>query len=432
MCCNCPRFYKYRILLLAVLSLCEALCGSFRVFIMISPAISKNEAFAIENVANLTDHIAIAFLLDWISSIMAFLMGIMVLLFIAMIQCMCCFACVYAIVRTGSKANRKGCCESLGAFKALHRFISFDCNCPCYRARPKLRFRLRAIFLSLCILLRGMAIYLYWSVSKSDRRGQSNFYTCSVSMIFLAGTLLLDLYHYGVWWCYTPSIDTRCHCRSRKHKRYLPYHIVGKENRKDMIGDRECAVRDCRNRHLSHVAIFHSESYHPQPRWSRLKAEDPAATYIGFHVTKASSAVSIVHSEFHRSSQGMLGKGVYFARSTAGARAKAEAGKSGGAFIIAVVKMGKVFEVDKRQIYRTKTSRTFDKTLHDFVFESKWHAKYDTCYMNHDDESKDEFCIKDPESQILKWVVVIEKEYDTKVKEYGLDTEFDSTVCYCV
>ncbi|CAF4669899.1 unnamed protein product, partial [Didymodactylos carnosus] len=41
--------------------------------------------------------------------------------------------------------------------------------------------------------------------------------------------------------------------------------------------------------------------------------------------------------------------------------------------------------------------------------------EYDTVYLNHDEEEKDEFCIKDP-SQILRWVIVIERDEDSKVE----------------
>ncbi|CAF1668465.1 unnamed protein product, partial [Didymodactylos carnosus] len=57
--------------------------------------------------------------------------------------------------------------------------------------------------------------------------------------------------------------------------------------------------------------------------------------------------------------------------------------------------------------------------------------EYDTVYLNHDEEEKDEFCIKDP-SQILRWVIVIERDEDSKVEEYGMDTEFVNTQCGCI
>ncbi|CAF4180133.1 unnamed protein product, partial [Adineta steineri] len=315
MCCSCPYFYKARIVILAFLSLCEAIFIFYRIFISISPVLSSDEPFSFANIANITDPVAIPLSFDLASSIMPTLMGIFILFFLALILFFCRVACIHAICRSGSASERKGCCHSLGSLKALRRFIPFDCNCPCYRARPKLRFRLRTFFFFLCLVLRFAAIYLYWSVSETDSRGLSHFYSCLLSLVFLIGTFLLDLYHYSVWWYYTPQIDTRCHCRSRKHKCYLPYHIVGNTSRKGILGDRECTSTNCRNRHLSHVVVFHSSSFKPQPHWCTLEENDPNATYIGFHTTTPEAAVSIVHSEFIPSSVGMLGKGVYFARS---------------------------------------------------------------------------------------------------------------------
>jgi hypothetical protein len=205
--------------------------------------------------------------------------------------------------------------------------------------------------------------------------------------------------------------------------------MVGDTQRKNMLGDRPCTSDPCRNRHLSHVVVFHGKDYKPQARWSTLKKDDPKATYIGFHTTTPKAAVSIVHSEFRPSSEGMLGEGVYFARSIADTIGKAQ--NSGGACIIAEIRMGKVFEFDKNTIYLTRNPR-HDKALYSFVRSSEWQKDYDTCYMNHEDESKDEFCIKNAKKQIIKWVVVVDERYDKKVAQYGLNTEFDSTQCYCV
>lgn len=47
-------------------------------------------------------------------------------------------------------------------------------------------------------------------------------------------------------------------------------------------------------------------------------------------------------------------------------------------------------------------------------------------------ENKDEFAIKDPAKQIVRWVIVIEEDFDPKVEKYGLLTEFDSTKCGCI
>ena len=266
---------------------------------------------------------------------------------------------------------------------------------------------------------------------ETDKRGQSNFYTCLLSLVFLFGTFLLDVHHYAVWWCYTPSIDTRCHCRSRKHKRYLPYHLAGAQQRKDIRGDRPCTTDPCNNRHLSHITIFHADSYKPQPRWSKLRPRKANETYVGFHTTLPKDAVSIAHSEFKPSTKGMLGKGVYFARSITDTLGKT-AGKR-GACIVAMIRMGRVFELNKINVMSGRSNAHYDHTLQEFVTSSAWHKDYDTCYMNHnEDESKDEFCIKDPKTQVIKWIVLVDKEYDTKVAAYGLDKEFGTTQCYCV
>jgi hypothetical protein len=57
--------------------------------------------------------------------------------------------------------------------------------------------------------------------------------------------------------------------------------------------------------------------------------------------------------------------------------------------------------------------------------------EYDTVYYNHPDDNRDEFCVKSTD-QILKWVMVVNEEYDEKVRNYRLDTEFDDTKCGCI
>ena len=257
------------------------------------------------------------------------------------------------------------------------------------------------------------------------------YHACFLSLPLLISTILLDFYHYTVWWCYTPQIDNLCHFRSSKHERYIPYHLVGEERRTHFLGDSPCRSDPCRNRNLSHVVIFHSRDYKPQPRWSMLDRGDNAGKYIGFHTTVPKSAVLIAHSEFRISDRGMLGKGVYFARSMQDTIGKANT--SGGACIIAEIRMGRVFQVEKQSIYVTANNPYYNRDLHDFVRHSLWHDEYDTCYLNHNfDQSKDEFCIKDPVKQIIRWIVVIHEQYDAKVRHYGLDTEFNSTQCSCI
>ncbi|CAF4556432.1 unnamed protein product, partial [Rotaria sp. Silwood2] len=125
---------------------------------------------------------------------------------------------------------------------------------------------------------------------------------------------------------------------------------------------------------------------------------------------------------------GWLGAGAYFARSIDGTIGKARTG--GGAYIIAEIRMGKVYEVHRNLIHKKHT--LFNRQVYDFVHRSKWQHDYDTCYMIHEHDDRDEFAIKDPERQIVKWVIVVERPFDYKVARYQLDTEFDSTKCGCI
>ena len=256
-----------------------------------------------------------------------------------------------------------------------------------------------------------------------------NFYCCAISLPFLFIMLILDIYHWIIWWHYSPSTDPNWFGRSKKHLRYIPYHLTGENRCPDILGDRPCTSKPCYNPSLSHAAIFHQKNFKPHPRWSEMPNRNRQTTYIGFHTTNPKAATSIVHSQFRSSTKGMLGKGVYFARSIADTTGKAQGGS--GACFIAEIRMGKVFEVDKNSVYNSNRG-SIDRDLQSFILESKWHSKYDTCYLNHPDKSKDEFCVKDPEKQIKKWIVVIDEPHDSKVEEYGLDIEFDSTSCFCV
>jgi hypothetical protein len=48
--------------------------------------------------------------------------------------------------------------------------------------------------------------------------------------------------------------------------------------------------------------------------------------------------------------------------------------------------------------------------------------------MIREHNNRDEVAIKDPASQIIKWISVIEQQHDLKVEKYQLDTVFDSTL----
>ncbi|CAF3533975.1 unnamed protein product [Rotaria socialis] len=222
--------------------------------------------------------------------------------------------------------------------------------------------------------------------------------------------------------------DNRCHCRSRKHKRYLHYRIVEDNQRKYVFGDRPCTNDPCRNRHSSNGEAFHGKNYQPQVRWAAFSTRDPKAICIGFHTTTSEAAVSTVLSEFIASKRGLLGKGVYFARSIADTIGKTQ--HEGGACIIAEIPIRQIFEFDKKTIYQVGKDAHRAMNLRNFVQISAWHEDYDTCYMSYEQENKDEYCIENPVKQTISWVVVIDKLKNLKVVRYDLDTEVDSTKCY--
>jgi len=338
--------------------------------------------------------------------------------------------------------NTTGWLRNTWRNKAFRRIISLDCNCPCYRPRPKLRFFVRFGFLCVTLILKLVAIGLYASNSTPNNRGGDLAGVCGFTIVCLFFTFLLDLYHYCVWWHYTPYDDTTCFCcRSRKHRRYLPYILIANYRTGEHWGDRTCTRNPCPKRTLEHIATFHYSSFKPQPRWPDLpKSErlvDPnnkskrIATYIGFHQTTPQAAVNIVKSEFIPSKRGMLGPGTYFARSLDATNIKV--GKDGGfgAWFIAEIDMGNVYVTEKRFYDKTSGNPYYNAGIHRFVGDGEWHAEYDTCYSIHADDNLDEFCIKNPAKQILRWVIVIEHPFDRKVELYGLDTEFDSTACGC-
>ncbi|CAF5059699.1 unnamed protein product, partial [Rotaria sp. Silwood1] len=170
------------------------------------------------------------------------------------------------------------------------------------------------------------------------------------------------------------------------------------EYRTMLFGDKPCADGYvCTNRNLEHIMIFHLDEHKPQQRYSAVKkSEKPEDTiYVGFHQTSPANASSIAHSDFRPSSEGKLGPGIYFARSKAGTEYKAN---ERGAYIAVEVHMGIVKEVTNANV-------------NDFRKPNS--PPYDTVYLNHDKEDKDEFCVKDA-SQIKKWVIVVGNEYDTR------------------
>jgi hypothetical protein len=252
----------------------------------------------------------------------------------------------------------------------------------------------------------------------------------AASLIFPLVTILFDIYQYRVWWAYEPDVDISSNIAekslSRKHKRFIPY-ILTERFRTNATGNRKCKNGNtCQKTELEHVVMFHASDHEPQPRWS---AEHPV--YIGFHRTTPQAAIEIAKSEFRGSARGMLGPGAYFARSTKATLSKIGKPEQTGAWFVAEIRMGEVFQVEEHSIRSFTKNTHFDHDLQRYVVNGNWHGNYDTCYFNHHVPSRDEFCIKDPAVQILRWVVVIETPHDKKIAAYGLNEELYARACGC-
>jgi hypothetical protein len=127
------------------------------------------------------------------------------------------------------------------------------CNCPCYIARPQLRFVLFTFF----IILRIIAIIVYASDKTVRDFGYQMAVVCTVLVVLI--------------------------------------------------------IPVTQNLSLDHIAIFHASDYIPQRHCE--PGEDKK--YIVFHQTALDKALNIANNGFCISSDGslMLGHGIYFARS---------------------------------------------------------------------------------------------------------------------
>jgi hypothetical protein len=312
--------------------------------------------------------------------------------------------------------------------------MALNCNCPCYIPRPKLRFIVLLTFHAICLILRIVAVIMYkvllneTTTSTDQSIIQTLLIVTAITILFPFLTILLDIYHYRVWWAYEPDIGTKPEIArkpySRKHKRFIPYSLLGRF-RTDTIGNRQCQNgNNCHRIDLEHVVIFHSSSHEPQQRWS---SRHPI--YIGFHRTTPEVAMLIAKSDFNGSLKGMLGPGAYFARSTDATLSKIGKPDQTGAWFVAEISMGNVYPVEEHSIRSYAGNTMYDNDLRQSVTKGEWSNNHDTCYFKHSIDSKDEFCIKDPKKQILRWVVVIETPYDKNIDAYGLDKELGSGSC---
>lgn len=436
MCFETPWLYKNLLFFQGSIGFCEFVLMLVRIGYFFSPGNRSNLLIA-------------GFIIDWIASLGPTLVGLfvtIVLLVLVFRLCVIALNCYLEANGRTRAVEASGLLTRIVGNKAIRRFIILDCNCPCYQPRPKRRFQVRLGYLILCFILRIIAIALYASARFTDQSGEALAILVTISLAFIFITLCLDFYRYIIWWHYTPTGDHFCRSRSEKHERFIPYHLIGNRREPSSLGNKPCSADPCLKTELDHIVIFHSNEFQPQRRWSEVgdsqplfidtskwpfaicKKKEPQPHYIGFHTTTPEATILIAHGNFRNSVSGWLGAGVYFARSVDGTLGKHRS--AGGAWIIVEVRMGKVYEVSRNKI--DPKHPMYDPNVYEYVTKSKWKQDYDTCYMLHDDERRDEFAIKDPHKQIVKWVMVIDEQFDRKVKLYGLDEEFQSTRCYCI
>jgi hypothetical protein len=281
-----------------------------------------------------------AFAIDWIASIIPTFMGIYVALFMLVACCsiLVTCGCIRDAVEKGD-ADVKGCSDCcklmciMCASKPNHRCVSLACNCPCYKARPKLRFQVRFSLLAFFIFVRIIAIILYASAKNVSVYGGYMAAICSASVGLVCFVMAVDFYQYRVWWYYRPDgayKKCRCCCCKQQfhpsHQRFLPAPLIGIYRENHIVGNRPCqytASGNCPDLSLEHIVIFHAFDFKPLTRYR----PGIDRTYIGFHRTKPEFAVSIAKTGFRISSKPpqMLGFGVYFARSFADTNGKARA-----------------------------------------------------------------------------------------------------------
>jgi hypothetical protein len=293
--------------------------------------------------------------------------------------------------------------------------------------------------LSFFIVLRIIAIIVYATDKTTGFYGGEMAAICTGSLVLISLTIGLDYYQYRTWWYYRPDGSyKKCRCLCCKqhyhpsHQRFLPMPLLGTNRKTDTLGNRPCkytVAGYCPNPSLEHIVIFHAYDYIPQKRYQ--PGND--ITYVVFHQTTPEAAVSIAKTGFRISDKPpqMLGFGVYFARSFKDTEGKARStGKKLnlncssfiilnsyyiGALICARIQLKKVKRVTFSELREVRDSKA-------------WWNEYDTVYYAHAQENRDEFCLKDP-SQILKWIIIMN---DDRLQRYGLDKEFNETMCGCI
>ena len=344
-----PYVYKSIPYILALCALVESILGFVRLTIFFSvPSTSttSNNASSNQNEdvlspLSLSRQSTAAFILDWIGSMVATLMGIYIIIALLIMICAALITC-QTVSDTLSFRRTEGhgcthawrCLGTMCLYRPNHRFIALACNCPCYVPRPYLRFRVRLILLCFLILLRVLAVILYASDKKTGSVGSTMSLLCTFSIFLSAIVVALDYYQYRMWCYYRPDgayEPCRCCCCKQQyhpsHHGFVPRPLLGINRHLDEFGNNPCpytTTGHCPTLSLQHVVIFHALDYIPQRRYHY----GGDLTYIAFHWTSPEAAVSIARTGFRisRTPPQMLGFGVYFARSSAACRRKARRG----------------------------------------------------------------------------------------------------------
>jgi hypothetical protein len=188
-CCHFSLLYQKLLYLHALTGFLEMVFGIVRIALFFSPVSTATSTVS----QQYSGKYVAAFIIDWISSIVATLVGLFTVLIIFVILyklCACCLNSYNSDRRHGDEINTSGVLRKLVRNKALRRFLIVDCNCPCYKARPKLRFQARFVLLCIFFILRIVAIALYASSSQSNNNGGTLAVICAISIIFLFNTLV--------------------------------------------------------------------------------------------------------------------------------------------------------------------------------------------------------------------------------------------------
>lgn len=207
-CCHWPSLYTLLPLSRVLNGFCEFVLGLTRLVLFFSPlppntASSPNATTSHSQTYGST-YVA-AFAIDWISSIVPTLVGLFVALLVLILLYKFFGYCWNSYSRQNpqhqphEEINTEGWFRSVWDNKAIRRFIALDCNCPCYRSRPKRRFQLHLVYFIVTFVFRIVAISMYGAAISTTNRAGDICTVIGITFVFLAIGFSFDVYHYCVW-----------------------------------------------------------------------------------------------------------------------------------------------------------------------------------------------------------------------------------------